>query len=162
MAANDYVFVDHFTAPCDPQTAYHYISRIEEYPRWWGTVYKKITKLNEVPEGQPGARYTVTVGGFLPYTLTMQNEVVHLDKPNRIEFNATGDLEGKGVWTFEKTEAGTKLTFDWRVLANKKVIRWFSFLLKPLFRANHVYCVRKAKEGMTKDLMGKQPFSTSL
>ena len=116
MAANDYVFVDRFTAPCDVETAYQYISRIEEYPHWWGGVYKKITKLNEVPEGEPGARHAVTVGGFLPYTLKLQNEVVHVDKPNRIEFTATGDLEGKGIWTFRKVPEGTELTFDWRVM----------------------------------------------
>jgi hypothetical protein len=152
MATNYYIFTDKFIVPCDTATAYHYISKIEDYPRWWGKVYKKITKLKEAPEGQPGARYAVTVGGFLPYSLTIENEITFIDKPLLIRFEAYGDLQGKGMWTFREVAEGTEITFDWRVAANKKLIRLFSFLLKPLFRANHTFCVRKAKEGMTNDL----------
>ena len=152
MATNYYIFIDKFTAPCDEETAYNYIKQIEEYPRWWGKVYKKIIKLKDAPADAPGAKYAITVGGFLPYTLNIENEVTHMDKPNLIRFNADGDLKGKGAWVFRKVEEGTEVTFDWRVAANKKVIRWFSFLLKPLFKANHHYCVVKAKQGMEKDL----------
>jgi len=160
MAANYYIFTDKFTVPCDAATAYNYISDIEDYPRWWGKVYKKIIKLKNVPAGQPGAKYAVTVGGFLPYTLTIENEVTSVEKPHLIRFDADGDLQGKGAWTFREIAGGTEVTFDWRVAANKKLIRVFSFLLKPLFKANHAFCVRKAKEGMTNDLQLKNQLVT--
>ena len=155
MASNYYIFIDKFIAPCDLETAYHYIKQIEEYPRWWGKVYKKITKLNEALPDLPGSKYRLTIGGFLPYTLTIENEVTHIDRPHLIRFDASGDLRGKGVWSFRAVEKGTEITFDWRVAANKRMIRWFSFLLKPLFRANHHYCVVKAKEGIEKDLVAR-------
>ena len=85
-------------------------------------------------------------------TVTIENEVTHIDKPHLIRFDADGDLQGKGEWIFKEIAEGTEITFDWRVAANKKIIRLFSFILKPLFRANHAFCVRKAKEGMTNDL----------
>lgn len=156
MATNYYLFVDKFTAPCNVETAYQYIHRIEEYPRWWGKVYKKIVKLKDAPQDKPGARYAVTVGGFLPYLLTLENEITHIDWPNLIQFKAVGDLQGKGTWSFREVPGGTEVTFDWRVAANKEVIRWLSFLLKPLFRANHVFCVRKADEGIRNDLLLRQ------
>lgn len=152
MSINYYVFIDRFTVPCDVETAYQYIHRIEEYPRWWGKVYKKIVKLKNVAPDTPGARYAVTVGGFLPYTLTIENEVTLINRPYKIEFDAMGDLEGKGVWMFREVENGTEITFDWRVAANKKVINMFSFLLKPLFAANHTFCVREANKGIRKEL----------
>jgi hypothetical protein len=155
MASNYYLFVDRFTAPCDVETAYHYIKKIEEYPRWWGKVYKRIEKLKDAPEDEPGAKYSITIGGFLPYTLTVENEVTHVDRPNLIRFDAFGDLHGKGTWLFRQVNNGTEITFDWRVAANKKLIRWFSFLLKPLFKANHHYCMVKAKQGIEKDLSAK-------
>jgi len=155
MATNYYVFIDKFIAPCDIETAYHYIKQVEEYPRWWGKVYKKIVKQKDAPEDQPGSRYRITVGGFLPYTLTIENETTHIDRPNLIRFDADGDLRGKGSWIFREVENGTEVIFDWRVAANKRTIRWFSFLLKPLFRANHHYCVMKAKEGIEKDLISR-------
>jgi hypothetical protein len=155
MATNYYVFVEKFTVPCDIETAYHYISLIEEYPRWWGKVYKKVEKLKEVLPDNAGAKYWVTVSGFLPYSLIIKNEITFIDRPNRIEFLAIGDLEGKGIWLFKSVAEGTEITFDWRVAANKFIIRWLSFILKPLFKANHVYCVKKAKEGICSDLQQK-------
>jgi hypothetical protein len=161
MATNYYIFIDKFIAPCGIETAYYYIKQIEEYPRWWGKVYKKIIKLKDAPPDEAGAKYRITVGGFLPYTLTIENEVTHIDRPYLIRFNADGDLQGKGVWSFRELEEGTAITFDWRVAANKRIIRLFSFLLKPLFKANHHYCVVKAKEGMENDLQLKRLLSTS-
>lgn len=162
MSINFYVFIDRFTVPCDVETAYRYIRQIEEYPRWWGKVYKKIVKLKDAPPDTPGARYAVTVGGFLPYTLTIENEVTLIKRPYRIEFNAAGDLEGKGIWMFREVENGTEITFDWRVASNKKLINWFSFLLKPLFKANHTYCARKANEGIRKELSAQMSKDSSL
>jgi len=153
MATNEYIFIDKFTAPCDINTAYNYIATIEDYPSWWGNIYKRIEKLNNVPDHQPGVQYAVRVGGFLPYTLTINNEITYTDEPNVIRFKAFGDLEGKGAWYFNPVEDGTEIVFDWRVTANKKVIRWFSFLLKPLFRANHHYCVTEAAKGLRADLI---------
>ena len=127
MKTNYYIFIDKFVASCDIETAYHYIRQIEEYPRWWGKVYKKIIKLKEAPPDVAGAKYRITVGGFLPYSLTIDNEVTHIDRPNLIRFDAEGELKGKGVWSFREVGEGTEVTFDWRVAANKKVIRLFSF-----------------------------------
>jgi Polyketide cyclase / dehydrase and lipid transport len=160
MATNYYIFVDKFVVPCDTETAYHYISNIEDYPRWWGKVYKKIITLHKAPQDEPGGKYEITVGGFLPYSLTIENEVTFIDKPHLIKFDAYGDLHGKGMWIFREVAEGTEITFDWRVAANQKIIRRLSFLLKSLFRANHAFCVRKAKEGMTKDLQLKNQLIT--
>ncbi|HMG67224.1 MAG TPA: SRPBCC family protein [Chitinophagaceae bacterium] len=162
MKTNYYIFIDKFVASCDIETAYHYIRQIEEYPRWWGKVYKKIIKLKEAPPDVAGAKYRITVGGFLPYSLTIDNEVTHIYRPNLICFDAEGELQGKGVWSFREVDEGTEVTFDWRVAANKKVIRFFSFLLKPLFKANHHYCMVKAREGMEKDLSKKNQLSSSI
>jgi hypothetical protein len=153
MPLNEYVFIDRFFAACDVETAYEYISGISDYPRWWGNVYKKIKKLNNMPDSRPGVKYAATVGGFLPYRLTINNQLTHTDKPNLIHFRAYGDLQGYGTWRFNEVGGGTEITFDWRVTANKAVIRWFSFVLKPLFRANHRFCVTEAAKGMHKDLI---------
>jgi hypothetical protein len=153
MAAREYVFIDQFFAACDITDAYDYIANIRDYPQWWGNVYKKIEKLNNLDDDQPGVQYAVTIGGFLPYKLTISNEVTHIHKPYIIRFKAFGDLQGHGTWYFNASEGGTTITFDWRVVANKAVIRWFSFLLKPLFRANHHYCVKEAEKGIRNDLI---------
>ena len=155
MATNEYAFIDKFFAPCDMGTAYEYISTIRQYPLWWGRVYKRIEKLNAIPDNKPGVRYAITISGFLPYRLSITNEVIYSRKPDIIQFEAMGDLRGRGTWYFAECEGGTEITFDWRVVANKAVLRLISFLLKPLFRANHHFCIVEAEKGIRKDLMKK-------
>lgn len=93
------------------------------------------------------------MGEFLPYTLTINKEITYTDELNVIRFKAFGDSEGKGAWYFNPVKDGTEIVFDWRVTANKKVTQRFSFLLKPLFRANHHYCVTEAVMGHRADLI---------
>jgi hypothetical protein len=161
MVSHNYVFIDKFIVPCSQAIAYQFIRKIEEYPRWWGMVYKRIRVLKEAPPDGAGGLYEVAIQGFLPYTLTLQNQTTLVQKPDRIEFIAVGDLEGRGTWLFEEVEGGTQITFDWRVAANKPIIRLFSFLLKPLFRANHVYCMKKAEEGLLKELARRRNVQTA-
>ncbi len=148
--ANYYEFLDRFEAPCDLETAWEYISKPENYPAWWGKIYKEASKTMNA-DGTETMK--VVVAGFLPYTLTIYNKTTLLKKPFVLHFDAWGDLQGKGVWKLEALENGnTFVTFDWRVAADKAVIRWFSFLLKPLFRANHHFCIVEAEKGLRADL----------
>ncbi|MEK7256271.1 MAG: SRPBCC family protein [Bacteroidota bacterium] len=147
---NYYEFLDRFEAPCDIETAWSYISQPENYPKWWGKVYKEAIK-TVAENGDETVK--VVVGGFLPYTLTIFNRNTLKKKPFELHFDAWGDLQGKGIWLLETLPNGnTQVTFDWRVAADKAVIRWFSWMLKPLFRANHNFCIVEAEKGLRADL----------
>jgi hypothetical protein len=65
---------------------------------------------------------------------------------------ATGDLEGTGVWTFEQDGQFVNVTYDWRIQANKGVIRALSFILKPIFAANHRWTMARGEESLKLEL----------
>jgi hypothetical protein len=88
--------------------------------------------------------------GFLPYTLRWHFRVVEAVRRERITLEA--DFVGRGVWTFAPREHGTDVSFDWRLAAEKALLRALSFVLKPVFSANHRWAMARGEESLRLEL----------
>jgi hypothetical protein len=66
--------------------------------------------------------------------------------------DATGDLEGRGIWTILQDGPFVNVTYDWTIRANKPIIDKLSFLLKPIFRSNHKWTMRRGEESLRLEL----------
>lgn len=77
-------------------------------------------------------------------------------RPNRLELRATGDFDGRGVWNLRQDGDQVGITFDWQLTADKPLLRYFSFLLKPLFAANHRWAMARGEESLKRELARKQ------
>jgi hypothetical protein len=44
------------------------------------------------------------------------------------------------------------VTYDWRVKAEKPLLRYISFLLKPVFAANHRWAMRQGEQSLQREL----------
>jgi hypothetical protein len=73
---------------------------------------------------------------------------VTLEPPALIEAAVDGDLRGHGTWTLSERPGGTWVRFDWIVLADRRVLRVLTPLLRPLFRWNHDWAIARAIEGL--------------
>jgi hypothetical protein len=62
--------------------------------------------------------------------------------------DVTGDLRGRGLWTLTPVASGTHVRFDWKVFADKPLLRVLTPLLRPLFRWNHAWAIARAQEGL--------------
>ena len=58
----------------------------------------------------------------------------------------SGDFEGTGTWMFEEEGEGTHAVLDWRPSVRKPVVRELSPVLRPLFRSNHAWTMRRGLE----------------
>jgi hypothetical protein len=161
-----------------PDNAYHFISRwrVEgtcgevadvlgdplALPRWWPSVYLDVWEVrppvNSVASGV-GQRVKLQTKGWLPYTLRWQFEVVESRYPHGFAIVATGDFDGRGVWTFEQDGAFVNITYDWRLRAEKPLLRNLSPLLKPLFEANHRWAMARGEESLTLELARRRATS---
>jgi len=161
-----------------PDNAYHFISRwrVEgtcgevadvlgdplALPRWWPSVYLDVWEVrppvNNVASGV-GQRVKLQTKGWLPYTLRWQFEVVESRYPHGFAIVATGDFDGRGVWTFEQDGAFVNITYDWRLRAEKPLLRSLSPLLKPLFEANHRWAMARGEESLTLELARRRATS---
>ncbi len=69
---------------------------------------------------------------------------------------ANGDLEGTGIWIFEQDGQHVNVTYDWTISANKPSIRTLSFLLKPIFRSNHNWTMKRGEESLRLELLRRR------
>jgi hypothetical protein len=70
--------------------------------------------------------------------------------------DATGDLAGRGIWIFEQDGPFVNVTYDWTIRANKPIVEKLSFLLKPIFRSNHNWTMRKGEESLKLELLRRR------
>jgi hypothetical protein len=59
-----------------------------------------------------------------------------------------GDLRGRGTWTLTETLAGTHVSFEWIVHADRRLLRVLTPVLRPAFRWNHDWAIARAMEGL--------------
>jgi hypothetical protein len=79
-------------------------------------------------------------------------KLTHKDSYRRLEGEAFGELQGKGIWQFEETDGVTFVQYNWQVITTKTWMNIFSPLLKPLFKYNHDVVMRWGAEGLARKL----------
>jgi uncharacterized protein YndB with AHSA1/START domain len=143
--ASPYTFVDEWDVNAPPEAVFEALADARTYPTWWRPVY-----ITSEADGPPevGRVSRQQFKGRLPYRLKTTSTLVALDPPRRIEADVVGDLSGRGVWTLTPRNGGTHVRFDWQVHADRPLLRYLTPVLRPLFRSNHNWAVRRAMEGL--------------
>jgi hypothetical protein len=120
--------------------------------RWWPSVYLDVQQLRAPDARGVGRRVRLRTKGWLPYTLAWEFEVVESRHPYGFTIVANGDFEGVGVWTFEQSGQYVDVTYDWRIRAEKPLLRNLSFVLRPIFEANHRWAMARGEESLVLEL----------
>jgi len=140
-----YVFVDEWDVQAPPEAVFDALADARSYPTWWRTVY-----LEAEADGPPrvGGISWQHFKGRLPYHLRTESRTTRLERPTTLEADVTGDLRGCGLWTLTPRNGGTHVRFDWRVYADKPILRLLTPVLRSLFRWNHSWAIARAMEGL--------------
>ncbi len=128
------------------------LDRTEEFSRWWPSVYLDAVEIEAGDEAGIGRRVRLRTQGWLPYTLEWDLQVTESRYPFGFSIEASGDLAGTGVWTLEPAGGWTLVTYDWRVRAEKPLLRALSPFLFPAFAANHRWAMRRGEECLRLEL----------
>ena len=99
---------------------------------WWPSVYLDVEELRPPDARGLGRRVRLRTKGWLPYTILWESEVVESRYPYGFTILANGDFEGRGRSTFEQDGSSVNLRYDWRLRAEKPLLRNLSSLLKPV------------------------------
>ena len=156
MADNAYHFIDRWRVRGDVKEVADILEDAQALPHWWGSVYFNVTEIEPGVKHGVGKLISLHAGGWLPYTLRINFRTVESNYPNGFAMDATGDLEGRGVWTFEQDGEFVDVTYDWTIKANKPIIETLSFLLKPIFRSNHNWTMRRGEESLKLELLRRR------
>lgn len=120
--------------------------------RWWPCVYLTVTEIEPGGEGGLGRVLDLYTKGWLPYTLRWTLHVTEPLTDVGYALAATGDLEGTGRWAFRQDGPEVVVTYDWRVQATKPLLRRLTWLLRPVFSANHHWAMRRGEESLRLEL----------
>ena len=159
MADNAYHFIDRWRVKGDLTEVADILEDALALPRWWGSVYFEVKEIEPGVEHGIGKLISLHAGGWLPYTLRINFRTVESNYPHGFAMDATGDLEGHGIWTFEQDGEFVNISYDWTIKANKPIIEKLSFLLKPIFRSNHNWTMRRGEESLKLELLRRRATS---
>ena len=152
MSANEYHFLTHWRVESTVEEVSDVLGDPLELPRWWPSVYLAVKQLEPGDADGIGRVVDLYTKGWLPYTLRWSFRVTESRRPYGFSLEAWGDFEGRGVWTFARAGRFVDITYDWRIRAEKPLLRYLSFLLKPIFSANHRWAMARGEESLRAEL----------
>ena len=152
MASNDYHFTTHWRFKSTPQEITDIIADANDLPRWWPSVYMEANIIERGDETGVGTVIDLYTKGWLPYTLRWRFHVTESRAPYGLTLEAKGDFVGRGIWTFVQDGQWVNVTYDWKISAEKPLLRSLSFLMKPIFSANHHWAMRQGEISLQLEL----------
>jgi hypothetical protein len=119
---------------------------------WWPAVYLAVTVVEPGEEHGLGSVIDLFTKGWLPYTLRWRLKVEQVRYPHGSTVSARGDLTGRGVWAHRALDGGVETTYDWEVEADKPLLRYGSFVFRPLFAANHRWAMATGEVSLQREI----------
>src|SRR5436853_4939206 len=152
MASNDYHFITHWRVKGALDEVAEILTDPIELVRWWPSVYLDIQEISPGDEHGLNSQYRLYTKGWLPYNLRWQYRVTESQYPRTWTLQASGDFDGRGIWTLAQDGQWVNISYDWNIRADKPLLRYFSFIFKPIFGANHRWAMRKGEESLVLEL----------
>ncbi len=148
MVNNEYHFITNWRVKASCELVDSIIGNGESLARWWPSVYLDVYEATQGDANNIGKRVYLYTKGWLPYTLQWHFVVSENKKPYGFTIKAFGDFDGLGIWTFEQDGEYCNIIFDWKLSANKPILKKLSWLLKPIFSFNHLWAMKKGEQSL--------------
>ena len=156
MPRNDYHFVTHWRVEGRVEEVSDILGEPKALPRWWPSVYLEVREEEPGGDDEVGKVVTLLTRGWLPYRLRWSFRVTESHRPYGFAFDAWGDFVGRGVWTLAQEGRWVDVVFDWKIRAEKPLLRRLSPLLKPFFAANHRWAMARGEESLKRELVRRR------
>jgi hypothetical protein len=121
----------------------------ERWPEWWSGV-EEAEKLEEGDDAGIGQFGRYVWKAKLPYRVEFFVRTTKVERPSRLEGDATGELAGTGMWRLFEQDGVTAVVYEWRVRTTKAWMNLLAPVAKPAFQANHDYVMRNGGHGLAK------------
>jgi hypothetical protein len=145
MSANEYHFITRWRVESTAEEVFDVLDNPKDLVRWWPAVYL------DVKEVEPGV-FELLTKGRLSYTIRWRLRRLESRRPHGFSLEAWGDFDGTGLWTFTHDGDCVDIVYDWRIKAEKPLLRRLSFVLKPIFSANHRWAMAQGEKSLKREL----------
>jgi len=145
-----YHFVTEFEVSADRDTVWEALSDPSDWPSWWRWL-KRVDVLDEGGQDRLGARHRYAFGTALPYTISFETVVTKVQRPALLDAQASGELQGSGLWQLADTAAGgTAVTYTWLVETTKRWMNLLAPIGRPAFSWNHDVLMKDFAKGVAR------------
>lgn len=158
MGLNDYHFITVWRIPGDVREVAAVIVDGPSLTRWWPSVYLDVRELEPGDERGLGKVIDLYTKGWLPYTLRWRFRVSDI-RQDGFTLEASGDFVGRGIWRFAQDGPDALISYDWKIRAEKPLLRFLSPLLKPIFAANHRWAMAQGERSLRLELARRRASS---
>jgi hypothetical protein len=150
-AMKQYQFLTRWRIEASIEEVWDVIYDVENWPQWWQYV-KSVRQLQTGDSYGVGAIRRHHWYTALPYSLVFDLKTTVVQKPTRLEGEASGQLEGSGIWSLSWSAPFTDVMYDWRVRTTKNWMNWLAPIAAPVFRWNHDRVMRAGGIGLANRL----------
>lgn len=155
MASADYAFLTRWRVHGTVAEVSGVLSDAAALPRWWPSVYLDVRVVHPGDAVGVGKTAELLTQGWLPYRLRWRFVTTEVS-PGGFTLTASGDFEGRGIWTFTQEGEAVDIAYDWRIRAQKPLLRALSWLLRPVFSANHRWAMARGEESLVLELQRRR------
>lgn len=150
--SSEYRFVTRWRVEGTPDEVFRLIDDPAHFPGWWPAVWLHVDVLNPGNARGVGRVVRFLSKGWLPYLLRWTATTTEADPPRTLTIRASGDFEGEGRWSLTADGRVVNVEYVWAIQANKPLLRYLSFVLRPLFAANHRWAMARGEESLRLEL----------
>jgi hypothetical protein len=151
--AAEYHFITHWNIRGTAEEVAEVLGDPLALGRWWPSVYLEVRELEPGdPVSHVGRVIDLYTKGWLPYTLRWRFKVAESRGVDGFTLVAEGDFVGIGIWTFEPKAEFVEVAYDWRIRADKPLLRYGSPIFRPIFGANHRWAMARGEESLNLEL----------
>lgn len=146
-AASEFRLVSEWGIDAPRERVWAALRSPKDWPGWW----RYVARVDELDRGYSngvGARHRFHWTSRLPYAIDIEMHTVEMRERERIRAEASGDLQGEGLWELCDTPTGTVARYTWRVVLDKAWMRALAPLLRPVFAWNHNAVMAAGEEGL--------------
>ena len=158
---NDYHFISNWRVDASIDEVAAILRRPAELPRWWPAVYLDVKVLEPGDADGVGQTVSLLTKGWLPYRLRWAFRVTESRSPHTWRLEAWGDLTGVGVWRLQQAGPVAEIEYDWRVRADKPLLRHGAIVFRPLFEANHRWAMSQGEASLKLELARRRASSSA-
>ena len=152
MTHNEYHFVTRWNVAGTREEVFDVLAEATGLTRWWPSVYLEIERVEPGDLEGVGSVYDLWTKGWLPYTLRWRLTITERSRPDGFSLSAGGDFVGRGVWKLTQQGDRVAIVYDWRIRAEKPLLRLLSPVLKPVFAFNHEWAMARGLESLELEL----------
>jgi hypothetical protein len=143
----EYAFQTAWRVAAPREAVFDVLHESERWPEWWDGL-ERVVKLEEGDAEGRGSLGVYTWRSVMRYRLEFEMRITRVERPHRMDGDATGELDGIGTWRLYEDGDATAVLFEWQV----RTMRWWMNALapiaRPVFRWNHDRLMRAGGRGL--------------